>query len=212
MTSFDINKIYNKSNNTLPFLNKREIFPPISNTSNLSKDIILFNEISKQKNILDNNEENNIINEKNIIIPSNYNGIISHKSENKNIDRNNNEIFLNEKYCNLINKTEKYDEHKINDMVDLPNFPQFLNDKKEIIYKNQINKNEVNINDISSKSIINNLHLFNSNYWNYLNNNFLIPNPLLQFPISSYFKQSLLFNSLDNKLNDYPLNLKGNGF
>ena len=120
---------------------------------------------------------------------------------------------MNENYCNLINKTEKYDENgKKNDIIDLPNFPQFLNDQKQIMHETQINKNSVNINDINSKSIINNFHLFNNNHWNYLNNNnFLIPNPLLQFQISSYLKKRLFFNSLDNKFNDYPFNFRGNG-
>ena len=210
MTSFDINKNYSKSNNTFPFVIKREI-PPIIDISNLSKDIILFNDIPKQENILDSKEKNNIIN-KNIKIPNDCNSIINHKSKNINININNNEILFYGNYCNLINKNEKYNENdKRNDIFDLPNFPQFLNDPKEIMHKTQINKNAFNINDINSKSIINNFHLYNNNHSNYLNNLFLIPNPSAQFPISSYFKKRLLFNSLSNKFNDYPLNLKGNG-
>jgi hypothetical protein len=202
------------SNNILLSLNKREIFPPFPNTYNLSKDIIFFNEISKQKSILDNNKKNNIINDKNIILPNDYNDIINHKGENKNIyinkNINNNEILLNENYYNFVNKKEKDDENgKTNTIEGFPNFPQFLNDQKE--NKTQNNKNAVNKSDINSNNIINNFHLFNSNYWNYLNNNFFIPNPLLQFPNSSFFNKRLLFNSLDNKFNDYPLNLKGNG-
>ena len=212
MTSFDINNIYSQSNNTLPFLNKREIFPPIVDISNFSKDIILFNDISKQENIIDSKEKNNIINEKNIKIPNYCNGIINHKNKNINININNNEILFNGNYCNLFNKSIKYDENdKRNGIFDLPNFPQFLNDQNEIMHKTQINKNAFNINDINSKSIINNFHLCNKNHSNYLNNIFLIPNPLAQFPIFSYFQKRLLFNSFGNKFNDYPLNLKGNG-
>jgi hypothetical protein len=130
MNSFDINKINNKSNNILLSLNKREIFPPFPNTYNLSKDIIFFNEISKQKSILDNNKKNNIINDKNIKIPNDYNGIINHKGENKNIyinkNINNNEILLNENYYNFVNKKEKDDENgKANTIEGFPNFPQF---------------------------------------------------------------------------------------
>ena len=208
MTSFDINNCYSKSNNTLPLLNKREIFPPMLDISNFSKDIILFNDISKQEKILDSKEKNNIINDKNIKIPNNCNDITNHKSKNINININNNEILFNENYCNLINKNEKYDEiDERNGIFDLTNFPQFLNDQKEIKHKTQINKNAFNINDINSKSIINNFHLFNNNHSNNLNNIFLIPNPLAQFPISSFFKKRLFFNSLGNKFNNYPLDL-----
>lgn len=207
MTSFDINKNYNFSNNNLLFIKNKKIFQTISNTSNFNKDIKLVNRISKQKCMLDNKDENNIMNEKNRM-PNDFNDIINYKNQILNL--NNNEILLNENYSN---KKIKYDEKgKRSDIIDLPNFPQFFNDKNEIMYKTQINKNIFNINDISNSSnIINNFHLFNNNNWNFLNNNFLIQNPLLQFPITSYLNKRPFFNSLDNKFNDYPLNLGGNG-
>ena len=211
MNSFDINKNYNFSNNNLLFVNNRKIFQTISNTSNFNKDIILVNRISKKKCMLDNKDENNLINEKNRI-SNDFNDIINYKNQILNLK--NNEILLNENYSNLFNKKIKYDERdKRSDIIDLPNFPQFFNDKNEIMYKTQINKNIFNINDIAfnSNNILNNFHSFNNNDWNFLNNNFLIPNPLLQLPISSYLNKRPFFNSLDNEFNNYPMNLGRNG-
>ena len=171
--------------------------------------------INTNYNIQNNNLPflNNIINEKNYKFFNDSNNIINLKNKIQNI--NNNAILLNKNYSNLINKKEIYEENnKRNGIMDLPNFPQFLNDKKENMHKTQINKNTFNINDIISNNIINNCHLFDNNHLNYLTNNFLIPNPLLQFPNSSYLKKRPLFNSfdsLDNKFNDCLMNLRGSG-
>ena len=136
--------------------------------------------------------------------------------------------FLGDAVLELITSYYLYNEIK------MPNFPSFFSDNKDNINKNKILENQINasinnlkignvniannpiknnnklnmlLNYMKPPSLINNLcSNFMSDYKLSLDN-FLFPNTFGALPFNPNLKNNLILNSLNNKLNYFPLNM-----
>ena len=217
--TFDTSKMFNKPNNNWLNINSPPFLDKIPNLANFSNEIKFFNEIPKPK--INFNVEKQ---------PNNMN----QKAENENAQKNKNETPLNANKDNLEIKNENRIENtRNNNEIKMPNFPSFFSDNKDNIIKNKNSEHLINAN-INNLKIGNNLNnnpikdsnklnillnymkpssLVNNIYNNYMNDyklnldNFLFPNTFGALPFNPNLKNNLLLNSLNNKLNNYPLNM-----
>ena len=219
--AFDTSKIFNKQNNNWFNINNPPLFDKIPTLDNFSNDIKLFNEIPKPRinfnveKLSDNNLK---------------------KNENESAQKNKNELPLNENNDNLEKKNENQIENsKNNNEIKMPNFPSFFSDNKDNINKNKNLENPINTNinnlKIGNTYLNNNPLKYNNNKLNMILNymkppslvnnicnnfmsdyklsldNFLYPNTFGTFPFNQNLKNNLIFNSLNNKLNYFPLSM-----
>lgn len=219
--TFDTSKIFNKPNNNWLNINTPPLFDKIPTLANFSNDIKLFNEISKPRiNFNVEKQPDNNLNQKN---------------ENESIQKNKNELPLDIKKDNLEKKNEiQVENSKNSNEIKMPNFPSFFSDNKDNINKNKILENQINasinnlkignvniannpiknnnklnmlLNYMKPPSLINNLcSNFMSDYKLSLDN-FLFPNTFGALPFNPNLKNNLILNSLNNKLNYFPLNM-----
>lgn len=219
--TFDTSKIFNKPNNNWLNINTPPLFDKIPTLTNFSNDIKLFNEIQKPKiNFTVEKQPDNNLNQKN---------------ENESIQKNKNELPLNVNNDNQEKKNEiQVENSQNNNEIKMPNFPSFFSDNKDNINKNKNFENQINasinnlkisnvnitnnpiknnnklnmvLNYMKPPSLINNLcSNFMSDYKLSLDN-FLYPNTFGTLHFNPNLKNNLILNSLNNKLNYFPLNM-----
>jgi hypothetical protein len=220
--AFDSSKMFNKPNNNWFNINSPQLFDKMPSLANFRNDIKLFNEIPKPR--INFNVEKK---------PDNN---LNQKEENENDQKNKNELPLTTNNDNVENKNENQIENsKNNNEIKMPNFPSFFSDNKDNIIKNKnleipVNTNinnlkigNTNLNDNPLKNNNNKLNmllnymkpptLINNIYSNFMSDyklsldNFLFPNNFGSFPFNPNLKSNLILNSLNNKLNYFPLNM-----
>ena len=220
--AFDSSKMFNKPNNNWFNINSPQLFDKMPTLANFRNDIKLFNEIPKPR--INFNVEKK---------PDNN---LNQKEENENDQKNKNELPLTTNNDNVENKNENQIENsKNNNEIKMPNFPSFFSDNKDNIIKNKnleipVNTNinnlkigNTNLNDNPLKNNNNKLNmllnymkpptLINNIYSNFMSDyklsldNFLFPNNFGSFPFNPNLKSNLILNSLNNKLNYFPLNM-----
>jgi hypothetical protein len=220
--AFDSSKMFNKPNNNWFNINSPQLFDKMPTLANFRNDIKLFNEIPKPR--INFNVEKK---------PDNN---LNQKEENENDQKNKNELPLTATIDNVENKNENQIENsKNNNEIKMPNFPSFFSDNKDNIIKNKnleipVNTNinnlkigNTNLNDNPLKNNNNKLNmllnymkpptLINNIYSNFMSDyklsldNFLFPNNFGSFPFNPNLKSNLILNSLNNKLNYFPLNM-----
>jgi hypothetical protein len=220
--TFDSSKMFNKPNNNWFNINSPQLFDKMPTLANFRNDIKLFNEIPKPR--INFNVEKK---------PDNN---LNQKEENENDQKNKNELPLTTNNDNVENKNENQIENsKNNNEIKMPNFPSFFSDNKDNIIKNKnleipVNTNinnlkigNTNLNDNPLKNNNNKLNmllnymkpptLINNIYSNFMSDyklsldNFLFPNNFGTFPFNPNLKSNLILNSLNNKLNYFPLNM-----
>lgn len=219
--TIDTSKIFIKPNDNWFNINSPPLFDKIPTLANFSNDIKLFNEIPKPRiNFNVQKQPDNKLNQKN---------------ENEITQNNGTELPLKAiNNNNLKKKNENQIENcKIKDEIKMPNFPSFFSDNKENNNKNKNLENPINTSINSTKignAILNNSPIKNNNKYNVLLNymkppslinnicsnyisdykltfdNFLFPT-FGNLPVNPSLKNNLILNSLNNKLNYFPLNM-----
>ena len=166
---FDANKYFNKSNNNFFGLNNNSFLDKISNQNNFNNGIKLFNQSKINFNI-NNPDSKNILNNNNSI--NIYNNL--NESKNKfNANNINKNIFSTSKIDNI----SKNNDILKNNSFNIPAFPSFFNDNKEMIKKNVSNNSIINEEKSLNENKINyNLMLNNINKINNYKENLKIPN------------------------------------
>ena len=222
--AFDTSKIFSKPNNNWFNINTPPIFDKIPTLTNFNNDIKLFNEIQKPRiNFNVEKQPDNKLNQKTENENSqNYKSELPLNSNNNNLEKKNENEIEN---C------------KINEEIKMPNFPSFFSDNKDNDIKNKNLENPINTNinnvSIGNTNLNNNQNnqiknnnkinmllnymkppfLINNIYSNFMSDykltfdNFLFPNTFGTLPINPSLKNNLILNSINNKLNYFPLSM-----